>query len=359
MPLSLANSAGTTKEETMTHTTTSVTLKGTNWGRSRRHNLPRAQRDIEQQFAMIWDQLASYGVKAGDADAARAVIRRLADDPEFMTHAYASRRSWGGPLPKAPVFTTGKGSKKTAATGERIKESIMYGAPAKEAAAWLERNPADPLAVRCACAGVELRNRCTFSTRGCRAACLYTSGHGTVPKTMKGRVARTIFSQVDSLSWFVIVYRQLRAKNRTATRTGVPHMVRMCGTEDLAYELHPITSMIFDDMQALRFDDYTKYPAQERPQADVGPTLVRSVWTDRDSVDVVVALILSGERISIVCDSFEPWASVPGAIDATTGDDWIDDPSNRVGVLEPLGDCVPADVYSSVEIVAALMAALA
>ena len=86
MPLSLANSAGTTKEETMT-STTSVTLKGTNWGRSRRHNLPQAQRDIEQQFAMIWDQLASYGVKAGDADAARAVIRRLADDPEFMTHA--------------------------------------------------------------------------------------------------------------------------------------------------------------------------------------------------------------------------------------------------------------------------------
>ena len=176
---------------------------------------------------------------------------------------------------------------------------------------------------------------------------------------MKGRVARTIFSQVDSLSWFVIVYRQLRAKNRTATRTGVPHMVRMCGTEDLAYELHPIMSMIFADFIALRFDDYSKYPAQERPQADVGPTLVRSVWTDRDSVDVVVALILSGERISIVCDSFEPWASVPGAIDATTGDDWIDDVSNRVGVLEPLGDCVPADVYSSAEIVAALMAALA
>ena len=358
MPLSLANSAGTTKEETMTHTTTSVTLKGTNWGRSRRHNLPKAQRDIEQQFAMIWDQLASYGVKAGDADAARAVIRRLADDPEFMTHAYASRRSWGGPLPKAPVFTTGKGSKKTAATGERIKESIMYGAPANEAAAWLELNPTDSLAVRCACAGVELRNRCTFSTRGCRKACLYTSGHGTVPKTMKGRVARTIFSQVDTLSWFVIVYRQLRAKNRTATRTGVPHMVRMCGTEDLAYELHPIMSMLFD-LVSLRFDDYTKYPAQERPQADVGPTLVRSVWTDRDSVDVVVALILSGERISIVCDSFEPWASVPGAIDATTGDDWIDDASNLIGVLEPLGDCVPADVYSSAEIVAALMAALA
>ncbi len=358
MPLSLANSAGTTKEETMT-SITSVTLKGTNWGRSRRHNLPKAQRDIEQQFAMIWDQLAAYGVKAGDADAARAVIRRLADDPEFMTHAYASRRSWGGPLPKAPVFTTGKGSKKTAATGERIKESIMYGAPANEAAAWLELNPADPLAIKCACAGVELRNRCTFSTRGCRKACLYTSGHGTVPKTMKGRVARTIFSQVDTLSWFVIVYRQLRAKNRTATRTGVPHMVRMCGTEDLAYELHPIMSMIFEDHQSLRFDDYSKYPAQERPQADVGPTLVRSVWTDRDSVDVVVALILSGERISIVCDSFEPWASVPGATDATTGDDWIDDASNRVGVLEPLGDCVPADVYSSAEIVAALMAALA
>ena len=39
--------------------------------------------------------------------------------------------------------------------------------------------------------------------------------------------------------------------------------------------------------------------------------------------------------------------------------DMNDDASNRVGVLEPLGDCVPADVYSSAEIVAALMAALA
>ena len=47
------------------------------------------------------------------------------------------------------------------------------------------------------------------------------------------------------------------------------------------------------------------------------------------------------------------------ANEITTGDDWIDDASNLIGVLEPLGDCVPADVYSSAEIVAALMAALA
>ena len=259
------------------------------------------------------------------------------------------------------MFST---SHKTTET-ERLsgrKEYIYYGAPHSAARRWLLADTGDTIRLSFPELHRLLINLCPWSTKGCRAGCLFTAGHGSRTSAKKGRVIRSLVMALDPLGWLAYNHRKLAALN--ASSLAHPELlnplVRTEGTTDMALESTPASACLITDHQAIAFANYTKANVSQRPNPDAIPNyqLVRSVWTDSHEITDIVSLWQKGASVACIVDDFEPLRQFDCVFEASTSDQWILNKTPTIGALKLLGDAVSSDAFSGQALADALTAAL-
>lgn len=101
---------------------------------------------------------------------------------------------------------------------------------------------------------------CPFSTKECRAACLYSAGRGGFTSVQKARIAKTTFWRTDPDGFVKALAIDISALVRKAKKLGMIPAVRLNGTSDIKWEETGIMAQ-FPDVQ---FYDYTKFPPSLR-----------------------------------------------------------------------------------------------
>ena len=102
---------------------------------------------------------------------------------------------------------------------------------------------------------------CPFSTAGCRAACLFTSGRGALVQQRAARIRRTRLFHSDRSAFLRLVYRDIDAVCRAAARQGLRPAIRLNGTSDILWER---IGFPFQTFPSVQFYDYTKIPIGKR-----------------------------------------------------------------------------------------------
>ncbi len=97
------------------------------------------------------------------------------------------------------------------------------------------------------------KNVCPWSTAGCRASCLNTSGRGVYQDTQNARIRKTKEFTEDKVDFMVQLHDDISALVRKAAREDLTPCVRLDGTSDLGLSIQVAKS--FPDVQ---FYDYTK-----------------------------------------------------------------------------------------------------
>ena len=102
-------------------------------------------------------------------------------------------------------------------------------------------------------------NTCPSASKGCRAACLFTSGRGRMNMVMEARINKTKLFASDSESYLKQLKREIEALVKRTIKIGKIACVRLNGTSDIAWEEYLLDGKsIFDHFPDTQFYDYTK-----------------------------------------------------------------------------------------------------
>jgi hypothetical protein len=153
---------------------------------------------------------------------------------------------------------TVKGLKKGYLTG------ILYGAPAETSG---------------------VMNTCTYSTPGCRAACLFTAGRAQfTPSIITGRINKTKWYHAEPTTFMDKLRKDIAALVRKATRDGLTPCVRLNGTTDIP----KLAMQLADEFPTVQFYDYTKIPKPWlRTRSNYSLTFSLSESNEADAVDAL------------------------------------------------------------------------
>jgi hypothetical protein len=95
----------------------------------------------------------------------------------------------------------------------------------------------------------------------CAAACLNTSGRGSINRTQESRIARTKWFHSDRESFVEAMVKNLEANIRRAHRLGFTPCIRPNGTSDLPWEnITHKGKRIMEIFSNVQWYDYTKVP---------------------------------------------------------------------------------------------------
>lgn len=105
-------------------------------------------------------------------------------------------------------------------------------------------------------------NLCPMATKGCAAACLFTSGHGALPSVREARLRRTRFYLSDRAGFMDQVAVEVERFVAKTERQGMIPAVRLNGTSDVRWERIAVggAASIMDLFPTVQFYDYTKLP---------------------------------------------------------------------------------------------------
>ena len=102
-------------------------------------------------------------------------------------------------------------------------------------------------------------NVCKDASKGCAAACLNTAGRGAMSSVQKARIEKTHLFFTDKQRFLSMLWDEVDAAIRSATRKGMIPVFRLNLTSDLPWEKIKFRgSNIFDSFQGVQFYDYTK-----------------------------------------------------------------------------------------------------
>lgn len=100
------------------------------------------------------------------------------------------------------------------------------------------------------------KNFCPHASKGCAAACLFTSGRGRYPKVQTARIKKSHWFIEDRAGFLAQLEKDIAAFARKCDRKGKRPAIRLNGTSDLAWER--IAPRFFRDFPGVQFYDYTK-----------------------------------------------------------------------------------------------------
>lgn len=113
------------------------------------------------------------------------------------------------------------------------------------------------------------RNFCPHASAGCKAACLYTSGHGRFDAVKNARLARSHFFIRDRAGFLSQLKTEIRKAEKKAQKMGARLAVRLNVMSDLPW--HELIDM--GEFKGVQFYDYTpnvkralQYAAGELPE---------------------------------------------------------------------------------------------
>ena len=103
-------------------------------------------------------------------------------------------------------------------------------------------------------------NTCTSASRGCRAACLFTSGRGRMNPIREARINKTKFLVNEEEKFLRQLWKETSNHIKLSNKKGLIPCERLNGTSDLRWEDYKLEGQnIFESFQDLQFYDYTKH----------------------------------------------------------------------------------------------------
>jgi hypothetical protein len=104
-------------------------------------------------------------------------------------------------------------------------------------------------------------NTCPAASKGCRVACLFTSGRGRMNPIMQARINKTKFLFNDQEGFLDQLVKELAAHIKSSARKSLIPTTRLNGTSDIDWEnyINSETGLnVFESFPDLQFYDYTK-----------------------------------------------------------------------------------------------------
>lgn len=105
---------------------------------------------------------------------------------------------------------------------------------------------------------------CPKASEGCKAACLYTAGHGVYAKVQNGRIKRTLRFFRERDAFMADLVEDIGRVVSAAKRNGMMPAIRLNGTSDIAWEKFKVSrdgveyANVFEAFPTVQFYDYTK-----------------------------------------------------------------------------------------------------
>lgn len=179
---------------------------------------------------------------------------------------------------------------------------------------------------------------CPWSTVGCRAACLYTSGRGAFWNVQEARTRKAQLWRKDKDHFIALLREDIATIIRSAKRVGLKPAIRLNGTSDILWERH--TPHLFRVFPEVQFYDYTKAPYRLRP-IHLLPKNYHLTYSasEESTIEDIESELANGRNVAIVSESLTPLNEF-FAIDYIDGDKhdlrFLDD-SPRIIRLSPKG----------------------
>ena len=180
-------------------------------------------------------------------------------------------------------------------------------------------------------------NTCTSASRGCRAACLFTSGRGRMNPIREARINKTKFLVNEEEKFLRQLWKETSNHIKLSNKKGLIPCERLNGTSDLRWEDYKLEGQnIFESFQDLQFYDYTKHLdravafANGKLPSNYHLTFSRS---ENTSDEQVAQLLGWGVNVAVVY-----WKHLPetdfGGFEVINGDE------NDLRFADPLGKVV-------------------
>ena len=102
-------------------------------------------------------------------------------------------------------------------------------------------------------------NTCPSASKGCRKACLFTSGRGVMTPVMEARINKTKFFVNDERAYMAQLKKELVAFIKSSSKKSKIPCTRLNGTSDIAWEDILVDDQnVMETFSGLQFYDYTK-----------------------------------------------------------------------------------------------------
>lgn len=177
------------------------------------------------------------------------------------------------------LLAVGKDSKTIKGEKFGYLTGILYLAPANEA------NPAI--------------NLCPKASAGCRAACLFTAGHGRMSPVKKARIRKTNLFLYEKDKFFEQLISDISFLKRKAAKRGKIPCIRLNGTSDIPWEKIKFKGKnIFNHFPEIQWYDYTK--SKERFSKKLPKNYHLTFSRSEENEEEVKKLIRKNVNIAVV-----------------------------------------------------------
>ena len=167
-------------------------------------------------------------------------------------------------------------------------------------------------------------NTCPSASKGCRAACLFTSGRGRMNPVMEARINKTKLLASDSLSYLKQLKREIEALMKRAAKNDKTACVRLNGTSDIAWEEYLLDGKnIFEHFPNCQLYDYTKRLARVADYANGKlPSNYHLTFShsENTSEETVKDVLNRGVNVAVVYKDALP-AEDFGGVEVVNGDE--------------------------------------
>jgi hypothetical protein len=182
-------------------------------------------------------------------------------------------------------------------------------------------------------------NTCRWSSIGCAASCLDTSGLGIMSNVQASRIKKTQFFFRDKVAFMTLLLKEVRAAVKSAEKKGMIPCFRFNLTSDLPWEKIKIEGKsIMEHFPTCQFYDYTK--GVDRMSAflagEFPPNYHLTFSRSEDNEALVDAVLASGGNVAAVFRGSLPttWKGKP----VVSGDEsdlrFLDPKGVIVGLVE-------------------------
>jgi hypothetical protein len=168
---------------------------------------------------------------------------------------------------------------------------------------------------------------CPKASAGCKAACLYTAGHGIYQNVQKARINRTLRFFRERQSFLADLVEDIERLATKAIKLGLKPAVRLNGTSDIAWEKFDVIrggvcyDNVFEAFPNVQFYDYTKILGRKSAlkYRNYHLTFSLSESNDREAVKAIdagfnVAVVMNVRRSEIKPTRFSGFPVIDGDV---------------------------------------------
>ena len=182
-------------------------------------------------------------------------------------------------------------------------------------------------------------NICPQASKGCKKACLVSSGHGAFKNVLEGRINKTRWYIQERKTFLMQLKKEINQFIKLAERKELTPCIRLNGTSDISFE----NTTIFSDFPNVQFYDYTKiYKRAVKHAEGLMPSNYHLTYSlNEDNKKLAFNILKLGGNISAVFRKYIP-NNFKGfkVIDADNSDLRFKDPKNVICGLKAKGKAI-------------------